>query len=425
MLRFLLVGLATATLQNAQTAFDQQDYPAAARHYQEYLQEMPQDYEALLGYARSLAFAGEHAQALEAYSQLLLLFPNDADGLLGRARVLGWLKRYDEASRDLQQLLRDKPDYVDAWQALADIYFWSENRPAAEAHFQAWQSAYPAAPEPWLAQVRTQIADRQFVAARASLSEARARGGEPATLDRLLTQINRVPGAQAWEALVQYDFQPFLGGTQPPWHTVTGGLRYTHDSGSIALQGLTATRFDLWDQAVVAEAWQDLWPGAYGNLRLLGTVGPEVLPSWDVFGELFQSFADTWELSGSYRLMQFNSGGVHFAQLGVGKYLGNWYLRAQPMAFFANEGPGASLTLWARYFLDSADNYVELRTGVGRRIVTLDAGPRIQGQTNAFGILSSQYFFTPQFGLIGALSYNYDEAFPAQLGFSLGSKLRW
>jgi len=423
MLSALLLG--APTLQTAEQALAVQDYAQAIAAYQDYLANVdPEAHAARLGLARALALSGQYPEAVQAYTELLASHPDDVDALLGRGQVYAWQQQFTLAEADLKRLLELAPSYADAWQVLANVYSWSYQLAPARAHLLAWQAQFPSQPEPWLAQAQFETELRFFPAAREALQQAQARGADPEQLARLLTRLNRLPGALPWEAQVGYEFQGFVS-EQLPWHTLNTGLQFHFDQGAVALQSLTTQRFGQWDQAFAADAWLDLWSGGYGNFRLQVAPVASVLPAWDALAELYQTVFDNWELSGSYRLMHFPTTQVHFFSGGVGTYLGNWYLRAQPMLFLSADGPGGNVTLWARYFYRSVDDYIELRTGLGRRIAVVGSGPEIQGQTNAFGLLSAQYFITPHIGLIGSLNYNYDDQFADRFGASLGSRLRW
>lgn len=427
MLNFFVALLAAASLAQAQTAIENKDYPEAIRLYQEILSSEGESHAALYGLARAQAFAGQYQAALATYTRLLEIAPNDPDALVGRGRVYSWLKQFEAAETDLKQALAQTPDYQDAWQALADLYRWNQRHSEAEALFTSWQAKSPDQPEPLLAKAQWQQERRQFDKARESLIVAREKGADEALVAKKLAQLNRVPGALPWEAQLSYEFQAFTE-QHVPWHTVTGGVQYTGDWGTLALQGLGTQRFDKADQGVVLDSFIDLWPGGYGNFRLQGVWGAEVLPTLDGLAEIYQSVFDTWELSAAYRIMNYPSSNVHFFQGGLGTYLGAWYLRLQPMLFLAEEGPGANVALWARYYYDTSDDYIELRTGLGRRIAVIGAdteGATLQGQTNVFGLLTAQRFFTPNIGVIGTLNYNYDEQFADRFGFSLGTRYRW
>lgn len=394
--------------------------------------EAPQSYEALYEQARAQALQGEYAAALASYNRLLALYPDNSDVLLGRAQVQSWLKNYPEALQDFEAILKKSPDYTEAWQGMLRIYLWQNNADAFQQAMEQWQQAQAQHAEPLLLQAQWHIQQRQFSMARQALTQAKALGASANEVDPLLARLSRLPGALPWEASLNYELQAFTE-QQISWHTVTGGIKYNFEKASIALQSLSTQRFGLFDQGFIADTYTELWPGAYGNLRAQVVMDADVLPQFDILGELYQSFADTWEVSGAYRLMHYPTNQIHFMQGSIGKYWGNWYFRVQPMLFLAGQanaeaGPGGNLTLWARYYYGTVDDFVEMRTGMGRRIAVIGSGtqgPELQGQTNAFALLSAQHFISPQWGFTGTLNFNYDEQFADRFGASIGTLYRF
>lgn len=431
MFSLILAAMAATTLTDAQQALDSGNFAQAVELYRQHIaQEASPSYEALYGLARSLAFEGKHREALEAYNQLLVLFPDNGDALLGRGRVYSWLEMREEAQTDYEKVLAADPNNLDAWSAMSDLQRSNPNPDDVDDFYQRWTTAFPGKPEPLLAQARYFMSQRRFPLAREAVSRARDMGADSGEVERLLSQINRQPGALDWESQVFYEFQAFQQ-TQVPWHTVTLGLGHYFDWGFVALQGMGTSRFNTFDQAVGADVYADLWPGAYGNARVMLDWNPQVLPRVDLFTQLYQVLFTNFELSGGYRLMSFPADNVHFFNLGFGGYFGNWYVGLQPMFLTSGQGPGGQISGWARYILNTADDYVDLRVGAGRRVgiigVGTDAsgGPQLQGQSSFFGALTGQYFINPNVGFYGVLNYNYDDQFPSRYGITVGNKLRW
>lgn len=431
MLKLIVPLLLMGNLSQAQEALNNQQYPQAVEYFQQAI-EKESSYEALYGLAKAQAFSGDYAAALNTYNTLIEAYPDNGDALLGRAQVESWLKDYSAAEKDYKRVLELNTDYTEAWQGLMRIYGWQDQEAPALALFERWQQAKPESSTPFLSRAQLYFNQRRFTLAREDLQKARALGASDDEVNPLLTRLNRLPGALPWEASLNYELQGFTA-QNDPWHTVTGGVRYNFDRASLALQSITTQRFGFWDQGVIADSYFDLWSGAYGNVRAQAVFDANVLPQFDILGELYQTFADTWEVSGAYRLMSYPSNQIHFAQGSVGKYWGNWYFRVQPTLFLASTadqeaGPGGNVALWARYYYATVDDYIEVRTGLGRRIAVVGAdtgGAQLQGQTNAFGLLSAQYFITPRIGITGTLNYNYDEQFADRYGGSIGSLYRF
>lgn len=431
MLHIMTSLLLFNSLAQGQDALEQKRYPEAIQFFQQAL-ESDQSAEALYGLARAQAFQGDYTAAITTYNTLLALYPNHSDALLGRAQVQSWLKNETAAIQDFKQVLSQSPEYTEAWEGLLRVYLWQNNREDFMQALAQWQQAQAQSPAPYLLAAQWHIQQRQFTLAREALQQAKALGADEKVLANLLSRLNRLPSALPWEASLNYELQGFAG-QQIPWHTVTGGIKYNFDNASLALQSLSTQRFGLFDQGFVADSYFDLWSGAYGNVRAQAVLDADVLPQFDILGELYQSFAETWEVSGAYRLMHYPSNQIHFIQGSVGKYWGNWYFRIQPMLFLASQanveaGPGGNVSLWARYYYGTVDDFVEMRTGLGRRIAVIGSnanGAALQGQTNAFALLSAQHFITPQLGLTGTLNYNYDQQFSDRFGGSIGTLYRF
>lgn len=411
-------------LEQAEKAFKAQNYKKASQYYQNYLDSVdPNSHGAQFALARSLAFGKEYLKALKIYTRLLKTNPKDVDSRIGRARVFAWLQKYQEAERDLLKARKQQPDYEEVWESLADLYRWSQQSQLATRLYKEWIKAQPKSSAPYLSRAKFNFSFRKFAQAREDIEMARKLGAPAHQLNPLLANINRPTTTLDWEISSLYEFQAFLD-PRPFWHTGTLGIKRQFPFGSLELQALGTTRFDKWDQALVLDGYTDLWTGAYTNIRLLGTIDPEVIASYDAMGELYQNFPGGWEVSALYRLMAFNAGNVHFFGASLGKYLGSWYFRVDPRLFIADEGPGAQVSLWGRYYYDTADDFVELRTGFGRRVAVVGSGPRVEGQNNAFALLSVQKFFTPNFGIFLAGNFNYDQLFPTRYGGTAGIRVR-
>jgi YaiO family outer membrane protein len=427
MASFLLPALVViaSVPQEARQALEAGDYATAVAAYQRYLQDVdPDSYEALSGLALALARSGQYPEALAIYQRVVAQAPEDPDGWLAKGRLLSWMGRFSEAESDLRRARSLAPAYEDIWSALADTLRWGKFYLAATSHLEDWQRQFPESPQPWLAQAQLQLDQRQLTAARTSLLQAQQRGADGTLIAQLQARLNRLPGALPWEAQAFYEVQAFSA-RYSPWHTLTAGLRYSFEQGNLTLQSLTAQRFERWNQALVADGTLELWPGSYGNLRVQGALTPNILPAWDVSGDLYQSFAGNWEVSAGHRQMLFASGNVYFYSVGIGSYLGDWYLRFVPQLLISPDGPGISGTAWARWIYDTADDYLEVRLGLGRQLLTTAVGPVIEGQTTGSLMLTAQHFLTPHLGGVLSLNYQYNERFPGQFGAMIGTRFRW
>jgi YaiO family outer membrane protein len=153
------------------------------------------------------------------------------------------------------------------------------------------------------------------------------------------------------------------------WIDTVASVRRQFDAGSVAFEGLTSHRFGTSDTAWAIDGYADLWRRAYVNLRFQEGTDAVLFPRTRWRAELFQGVGRGWELSASYDRLQFSTP-VELYGLGLGRYVGNWYVRWRHLyvpATTNNPSWSNSDRLTVRnYFAGDADNYVEVAAGVGR-----------------------------------------------------------
>ena len=133
------------------------------------------------------------------------------------------------------------------------------------------------------------------------------------------------------------------------------------------MEFLGARRFDINDNAWALDGYLNLWSRAYVNLRYQYGPQASLFPGRSWRTELFQGVGRGWELSASYDRLEFNSSNVDIYGLGIGKYVGNYYLRWRRLYVPGNGSHSVSDQLLVRYYYaGDGDNYVEFRGGSGR-----------------------------------------------------------
>lgn len=420
---FVLIVI-SSPLTEADSALARGDHEAAIRRYRLQLEKDPQSYEARFGLARALAFSGKHTEAIKVYTDLLTAHPGDPDAHLGRGRVYAWEKRFEEAEKDLTFVTDRYPDYADAWSALGDLYLWSDRPSEAAEAYTKWTELVPDDPAPYMARAKAYRDARRFSLAREDLHSARRKGADEGEVDRLLRGLHRIPGALPWEASVQYGYQSFSS-ERSDWHTYTASIRRTFSRGSVCLQSIRTRRFSSWDEATALDGYLDLWPRAYGNVRLQVTADADVLPRSGYAVEVFQGFGEGWELSGSYRHMDYPSANVDMYGASLGKYVGNWYLRWRT-TFLPEAGSILSSHAgFIRRYLGTVDDFLEIGGGRGKEVVTTGAGPRIETLRTHFFTFRVQKFLHPRLGVTLTATYNDQQDLPVGRGLSFGIITRW
>ena len=350
--------------------------------------------------ARQLAFNGQREQAIAAYSALLIESPDNSDVLLGRGRVYAWQERWRDAEADLRAATTRAPQYADAWSALGDMYLWSDRPADAVTAYTRWIELQASEPAPYLARGRAHRAVGDRAAAQADFAAAATHGApaaEVATLQASL-QPPRVQNPQAvvpdgfrWSAVLSAsntDFSPDRG----HWSDHGLSVRRYFEHGSLALETLGAHRFDRTDRAWALDGYVDLWPRAYANLRYQHAPDAALYPTRSMRAEVFQGVGEGWELSAGYDRLDFASR-TEIYGVGVGRYLGDWYLRARSIYIPGQDSRSVRHRVLARwYYAGNADDYVELNAGTGRSSESLtDADTVRRSDSRSVGVVWTRY----------------------------------
>jgi YaiO family outer membrane protein len=412
--------------------------PAAAQ------QTAPPGFDTRFHEARELALDGHREAAIAAYTELLAASPGNADVLLGRGRVYSWMGNWPAAEADLAAAVTASPAYADAWSALGDMYLWSDRPEKAVQAYGHWVDLAPGDPAPLLARGRAQRSARQADAARSDFEAAAGRGADPVLVKDLVASVQAPPlasvgvrppdavptGGYRWSASAGIDFTDFPSGGLH-WVETATTVRRRFDTGSLGFEALTATRFGTTDAAWALDGYRDLWSRAYVNLRFQEGVDAVLFPRTRWRAELFQGVGRGWELSASYDRLEF-SAPVEIYGLGLGRYVGNWYLRWRHLYVPGTSGDPSwshSDRLTVRnYYAGDADNYFEVAAGIGRtdeptgftlgpgsaghswsasaalvRFVTARVGFKI-GIDGGYGVEGEPY---DSFGIFGTLYYRW------------------
>lgn len=362
-----------------------------------------ENYEARLQRARALATSGDAAQreqAIAMYGGMLQASPGNSDVLLARGRTFAWMGRYAEAEADLRAVTATKPGYADAWSALGDLYLWSDRpRQAAEAYGRWVELAPTTAPEPLIARGRAYRAAGDMAAARADFSAAGARGADPAevaslndsTVPRLAVPDALLADGYTWSLRAGVDRTSFSGG-RASWTESGLTLRHKFERGSLGLEMLNADHFGRSDSAWALDGYLSLWARAYANVRYQDGPSSGILPRYSWRAELFQGVGSGWELSASIDHLRFSSG-TEFYGVGVGRYVGNWYLR-----YKLQHVPGVSSGSWSHrvvarnYYRGNADDYFEVSGSSGRSSDLDRSGALVRNSNASLGVSWTRYF---------------------------------
>jgi YaiO family outer membrane protein len=395
-MRLLLPALLPLALLSVGAPAAAQSAPAAADGYVARLEQ-----------ARALATSGDPAQreqALALYAAMLADSPGNSDVLLARGRTFAWMQRYAEAESDLRAVTGARPDYADAWSALGDMYLWSGRPRLAADAYAHWVALAPDDPAPRVARGRALRDAGDPEGARIDFAAAAERGAPAADVARLAAGADprtalpeaTVGDGYSWSLRAGVDRTTFTGGREA-WTDADVALRRKFERGSLALEWLQADHFGSTDHAWALDGYVSLWARAYANLRYQRGPSDGILPRDAWRAELFQGVGRGWELSASVDHLRFNSD-TEFYGVGVGRYVGNWYLR-----YKLQHVPGVSSGSWSHrvlarnYYRGDADDYVEVSASSGRSSDLDRTGALVRNSNAALGVAWVHYFH-PRWG---------------------------
>ena len=431
MLILLALTLAVA-MTDGDAAMSKGDYPAAAQYYRVEADSHPEAFEAKFKLARALSFSGHRAEAIRLYTELLAKSPENADVLLARGRIYAWEDRWSEAEKDLLTVTSQHPDYGDAWSALGDMYLWSDRPRDAAKAYGRWIAARPDDPRAYIARGRARRSAGDIDQARSDFEAARTHGMTDAEVKPYLASLQQrrqepestSPDEYQWLANLSFGrstFSPVSG----VWNYCGASLRHYWKSGSLAAEYLDSQRFGSDDYALALDAYLDIWPRAYVNLRFQYSPHADLFPNVAYRAELFQSVGKGWELSGSYDHMYFGGSNVDMYGLGLGKYIGDWYVRWKMLLIPSSAGLGISDRLTARYYYaGNGDDFGEVSGGYGEGGEFFqDTGIIERTRGHSFGGAFQKYI-TPQWGGKLSAGYSDDNMYPFRERYVTGNILR-
>jgi YaiO family outer membrane protein len=375
--------------------------------------------------ARALLRAGQLDLALASCNTLLQRSPGNADVLLARGIVQSRLHHYAEAEADLTAAATSAPTYADVWQALGNVYLWNDQPAKAIAAFDRLVALQPNDPDARIARARAYGAAGRAAEASAERAQAKALGARVDVGDE--PPAPGVPQASAragyrWAASASTAWTDAGSGAR--WNDQSAGVRHYWDRGSLAFETLRAHRFGETDYAWALDAYTQLWSGAYSNIRYQHAPAERLFPGNSGRVELYQSLGSGWEASVSDDVLSFPSTRVNIVGLGLGKYVGNFYLQLRHQNILSSGSHSAGDRALVRYYYTGdADNYVEATANSGR---SDDAQSLVGGRSHSGGASFAWVrYWSPAWGTRVSGSFSRTEGAANERGLALSVYRRW
>jgi tetratricopeptide (TPR) repeat protein len=288
-----------ARIDRARTLAWRGDTAGALEALREVLSREPANPEALQAFAQVASWRGAHGLALETYGRILDLQPGDRQASIGQARAFALATRLDESIAAYRAILEARPDDREALLGLAQAYAWARRHDEARAVYgrllahrpddrdarlgiaqsQAWEGNLVAAEHAYRALLAEDPAD---VAALTGLGQTLRWQGRPGRAIQVLGDAVRIAPTDA-------DLRTQVAATRADLALRAAATRaYEADSDgnrigtlSLAGSGRPDVRLDVRAEAYfrsAADAVPDraalsAWGGAVG-------VGWEIDPGW-------------------------------------------------------------------------------------------------------------------------------------------------
>lgn len=393
-----------------------------------------ESHEQQLRRARDLATNDQREAALALYALMLERSPGNSDVLLARGRTLAWMGQWQQSEADLQAAVQKAPTYADAWSALGDMYLWSDRPAQAAQAYGRWQALQPDQAAPRLARARAYRSAGDLGGARADIEAARSLGAAPdvvaGLLDSLQPRLSNpdavAPEGYAWSARIglgRTTFRPAREG----WTDQTVTLRRYLDRGSLGLEWLGARRFGQSDSAWALDGYVDLWSRAYANVRYQHAPSPNLFPDRSWRAELFQGVGRGWELSASYDRLDFSGAPTELYGVGVGRYVGNFYVRGRALYVPDVDSHSLSFKGLVRYYhAGNGDEYFEVAAGTGRSTERRGgAGGTTLGDSSSSASVVFVKYLTPHVGFRVGADYADNVEGYSERGLSAALYTRW
>lgn len=208
------------------------------------------------------------------------------------------------------------------------------------------------------------------------------------------------------------------------WHRREVSLETFLPTGVAVVDLVQRRRFGENEVGGTGHYWAETWGDSYGHVHASYAPGALTMPRVSLGGELYEVRGD-WELSGWYEWRRYANTDVNIVGPQFGHYLDRWYLRLRT-SFIERDGMWViTQVAAARFYLGSADSFVEAQAGYGRNVELVAARPAgtLRVVASYFSTARVRHFFSRHVG--ASFSATYSNASFERAGASAGLLVRW
>lgn len=230
--------------------------------------------------------------------------------------------------------------------------------------------------------------------------------------------------ARHWQVDVRYDYN-WMTPDHEDWQRQSVLVDRSVGKGALVGTVVQERRFASSAGGAGLDFWQSVWADAYGRVGFhFGRFAP-FSPRANALADLYQTIG-TWEVSGHYNGRRYGTGPVHLLGIGLGRYVGEWYLRTQTTVVPRPTTYALAQRVNARRYYVSVGSlsFVDLEFAGGRTVEYVGRSRQIKVLRTLFIGARSRHFLTPHYGLTAAVRYASYEVFHGP-GGSIGVIFQW
>lgn len=311
--------------------------------------------------AQNAAFGGERAKAREICNSIISSNQLYYDAYVLAGRTYAWDKKFEEARQFLSKVLELKPGYYDAVDAMIDLNLWTDNYTDAVRFADIGLSKDPNDETFLLKKAKALYYLKDSKAAVLLLEKILSMNPSNTDASKFLQSIK-----DEWKinkATVNYAidiYNPHI----PEWHMIYAQVGRRTKIGTILARVNYANRFGTNGWQVEADAYPTIRKGTYLYLNA-GYSETNIFPFFRGGFEIYQKLPKSFETSLGFRYLDFKTTNVFIYTGSVGKYWSDYWFSGRVYLTPSTTSVSTSLSLTARRYFRTADDYLSLNVGYG------------------------------------------------------------
>lgn len=317
--------------------------------------------------ARVLNVEKNHPKAIQMAHVGIREAPNylDFHVLLGRAYMI--TKVTDSARFFFNHVINKNPKYKEAFSYLTKVEIEAKNSVAALTTIEKAIALYPEEKEFQLLKLQVIELDNDDDKTTAYLNELIVKFPEDKRFKQQLVELKTKSNSD--RIGINYNLTNFSRDGIGPWHLIE--MQYIRQRKKITLIGqLNYAERNSFDTSISGLQYQmDTYfattKKSYSYASAAYSNDTFVFPKLNLAYSFYYNFNRGWEGDLGMRYTKTIDKGFYSAVVGVGKYIGSYWINLKSYLLFDEDKSYPALTLTTRYYLDTRYDYVSAFLGYG------------------------------------------------------------